>query len=101
LISERIAAQYPLQAKGLQAEPTWTSDFVEIDPKTTFSAPVADDALLDKWSQSKSSAPLASFKEFLTQQRGAKLSDQEVEKLNNEFLEWNRIARNYRNKMVS
>jgi hypothetical protein len=34
--------------------------------------------------------PLASFKEFMAQRGGAKLSDQEVEKLYAEFLEWNR-----------
>ena len=33
---------------------------------------------------------LASFREFLTQHAGAKLSDQDVEKLYTQFLAWNR-----------
>jgi hypothetical protein len=60
------------------------------------SVPVTDEAPWDKRSQSISPASysLASFKEFLTQQRGAKLSDQDVEQLYNEFLEWNSRVRN-------
>jgi hypothetical protein len=36
---------------------------------------------------------LASFKEFVAQHGGAKLSDQDVEKLYAEFLEWKRRAK--------
>jgi hypothetical protein len=37
---------------------------------------------------------LASFKEFMAQNGGAKLSDQDVEKLYADFLEWNHRAKN-------
>jgi hypothetical protein len=36
----------------------------------------------------------ASFKDFMAQHGGAKMSAQEVEKLYAEFLEWNRRAKN-------
>jgi hypothetical protein len=47
-------------------------------------------------SHSATSSPysLASFKDFMAQRGGAKLSDQEVEKLYAEFLEWKRGAKN-------
>jgi hypothetical protein len=37
---------------------------------------------------------LANFKDFMAQHGGAKLSDQEIEKLYAAFLEWNRRAKN-------
>jgi len=40
------------------------------------------------------SSSLASFKDFIAQSGGAKLSDQDVEKLYDEFLEWKRHAKN-------
>jgi hypothetical protein len=49
----------------------------------------------DNQAQSASPAPnsLASFKQFMTQRTGAAVSDQEVERLYAEFLEWNRRAK--------
>jgi hypothetical protein len=58
---------------------------------------VAREAPLGNASQSVSQASkysLASFKEFMAQHGGAKLSDQDVEKLYAEFLEWSRRANN-------
>jgi hypothetical protein len=40
------------------------------------------------------SSSLASFKDFIAQNGGAKLSNQDVEKLYAEFLEWKRHAKN-------
>jgi hypothetical protein len=44
--------------------------------------------------QEASPNSLASFKNFLAQRGGAKMSDQDVERLYTEFLAWNRRARN-------
>ena len=55
------------------------------------------EAPLENSSRSMSQAgkySLASFKQFMAQHGGAKLSDQEVEKLYAEFLEWSRRANN-------
>ncbi|HEX3939489.1 MAG TPA: hypothetical protein VHX43_18460 [Xanthobacteraceae bacterium] len=59
-------------------------------------ATVTDKTALDKRLQSASSAPysLESFKEFMAQQTGVTPSDQAVEKLYAEFLEWNRHTKN-------
>jgi hypothetical protein len=61
------------------------------EPSHPAAVPPAPNAPLTKPSQSGAAAPysLASFKDFLAQRGGAKLSDQEVEKLYVEFLEWN------------
>lgn len=58
---------------------------------------VARDAPLAKPSQPMVAAgpySLADFKNFMAQRGGGKLSDQDVEKLYAEFLEWRRRAKN-------
>jgi len=66
------------------------------DPSQPGAVPTTADAAIAPSSHSVSPAPysLASFKDFMAQRGGAKLSDQEIEKLYAEFLEWNRGIKN-------
>jgi hypothetical protein len=67
------------------------------EPPQQGAVPTALDTALATPSQSVTAATpysLASFKDFMAQRGGAKLSNQEVEKLYAAFLEWNRRAKN-------
>ena len=67
------------------------------EPEEQKAVKVAHEAPLASASQSVSQAgkySLASFKEFMAQRGGAKLSEQDVEKLYAEFLEWSHRANN-------
>jgi hypothetical protein len=66
-------------------------------PSEQRAAQTAPEAPIVRSSQSAAAAvpySLASFKTFMAQHGGARLSDQDVEKLYAEFLEWNRRAKN-------
>jgi hypothetical protein len=66
------------------------------EPSQPAAVPTASNAPVTKLSQSGAAGryPLASFKDFMALRGGAQLSDQDVEKLYAEFLEWNRRAKN-------
>jgi hypothetical protein len=69
----------------------------DTEPSEQRTAQIAREAPMVRSSQSAPAAvpySLASFKTFLAQHGGARLSDQDVEKLYTEFLEWNRRAKN-------
>jgi hypothetical protein len=69
----------------------------DTEPSEQRAAQTAREAPVVRSSQSGSAAvpySLASFKTFMAQHGGARLSDQDVEKLYAEFLEWNRRAKN-------
>jgi hypothetical protein len=66
------------------------------EPSQPVAVPTTPNAPLTKPSQSGAAGrySLASFKDFMAVRGGAQLSDQEVEKLYAEFLEWNRRVKN-------
>jgi hypothetical protein len=69
--------------------------YIRADTKPSEQA--APEAPIVRSSQSATAAvpySLASFKTFMAQHGGARLSDQDVEKLCAEFLEWNRRVKN-------
>ena len=62
------------------------------EPSQLAAVPSAPDAAIAAPSQSAAAGPysLASFKDFIAQRGGAQLSNQEIERLYAEFLEWHR-----------
>jgi hypothetical protein len=68
-----------------------------VDPAPHQAAPTTPEAPIASPSRSVSAAnpySLASFKDFMAQRGGTKLSDQEVENLYAAFLEWNQHTKN-------
>jgi hypothetical protein len=57
---------------------------------TVHTAPAAPTAKLPQTAAADGSYSFASFRNFMAQQGGPKLSDRDVEKIYAEFLEWNR-----------
>jgi len=69
----------------------------DTEPSEQRAAQTAREAPIVRSSQSESAAvpySLASFKTFMAQHGGARLSDQDVEKLYAQFLEWNHRVKN-------
>jgi hypothetical protein len=91
-----VGGRLPYCSKFLRAGKCW---YIRADtkPSEQRAAQTAPEAPIVRSSQSAAAAvpySLASFKTFMAQHGDARLSDQDVEKLYAEFLEWNRRVKN-------